>query len=207
MHHHSEKRSFLSSPPKTPQTDGDDDDDDDSGDGSGDEQQGRKGRRTWQWWPTWHELTTHYFREIGFLACLSQFAGATVFWISAFAGLSPILNALSTPAANGVFWLPQVVGGTGFIVSGGLFMLEVQPSWHRPAPRVLGWHIGLWNLVGVLGFAVGEGGEGVEYASTLATFIGSWAFLIGSVIQWYESLEKYPAVLRKSTSTIPHVDV
>ncbi|KAK8085580.1 hypothetical protein PG997_006851 [Apiospora hydei] len=159
----------------------------------------------------WNELATHYFREIGFLACLAQFVGATVFWISGFTGLPPIFDALSTPAANGIFWLPQVVGGTGFIVSGCLFMLEVQPSWYRPAPKVLGWHVGLWNLVGALGFTVcgalgfAIGDEGVEYASTLATFVGSWAFLVGSVIQWYESLDKYPLVLSKSISTIPHV--
>ncbi|KAK8044300.1 hypothetical protein PG993_004324 [Apiospora rasikravindrae] len=198
VHHHSEKRSFLS-PSSSKATQ-----DDDDGDGKG------RGKRTWQWWPTWNELTTHYFREIGFLACLAQFIGATVFWISGFTGLPPIFHALSTPAANGIFWLPQVVGGTGFIVSGCLFMLEVQPSWYRPAPKVLGWHIGLWNLVGALGFTVcgalgfASEGEAVEYASTLATFIGSWAFLIGSVIQWYESLDKYPVVLSKSISAIPH---
>jgi hypothetical protein len=31
--------------------------------------------RTWTWWPTWHELRTHYVRDIGFLACLSQMIG------------------------------------------------------------------------------------------------------------------------------------
>ncbi|KAK7932137.1 hypothetical protein PG985_002849 [Apiospora marii] len=191
VHHHRDKRSFLSSRLA-------------KNDGVGDDE---KGNRAWEWWPTWNELTTHYLREIGFLACLSQFLGATVFWISGFTGLPPILDALSTAATDGIFWLPQVVGGLGFIASGCLFMLEVQPNWHTPAPRVLGWHIGLWNLVGALGFtacgALGfaAGDAAVEYASTLATFIGSWAFLIGSVIQWYESLDKYPVVLRKSTPT------
>ena len=35
--------------------------------------------RKWTWWPTWYELRTHYFKELGFLACLSQMIGATVF--------------------------------------------------------------------------------------------------------------------------------
>ncbi|KAG4261762.1 hypothetical protein FPRO03_11231 [Fusarium proliferatum] len=154
--------------------------------------------RMWSWWPTWYELRTHYFFDIGFLACSSQTFGATVFWISGFTALPPILNNLSTPAENGVYWLPQVIGGTGFIVSSILFMVEVQPRWYIPAPGVLGWHIGLWNLIGAIGFtlcgALGFGitHPGVEYALTLSTFIGSWAFLIGSVIQWYESLDKYP---------------
>ena len=65
-----------------------------------------------------------------------------------------------------------------------LFMVEVQPRWYMPAPGVLGWHIGLWNLIGAigftlcgaLGFAISE--PAVEYALTLSTFIGSWAFLV-----------------------------
>ncbi|KAK8131244.1 hypothetical protein PG984_007682, partial [Apiospora sp. TS-2023a] len=189
VHHHHNKHSFLSSELTSQDYDEE------------------RGKRTWEWWPTWHELTTHYLREMGFLACLSQFLGATVFWISGLTGLPPILNALSTPTTNGIFWLPQVVGGVGFIVSGCLFMIEVQFNWYTPALTVLGWHIGLWNLVGALGFtacgALGFGSgndESVEYASTLATFIGSWAFLIGSVIQWYESLDKYPVMLKKTTS-------
>ncbi|KAK7992488.1 hypothetical protein PG988_001282 [Apiospora saccharicola] len=188
VHHHRDKHSFLSSKLTSQVYDEE------------------RAKRTWEWWPKRHELTTHYLREIGFLACLSQFLGATVFWISGLTGLPPILAALSTPTTNGIFWLPQVVGGVGFIVSGCLFMLEVQTNWYTPAPRTLGWHIGLWNLVGALGFTAcgalgfGSGDEGVEYASTLATFIGSWAFLIGSAIQWYESLDKYPVMLKKTTS-------
>uniref|UniRef100_A0A8H7NNB9 Integral membrane protein n=1 Tax=Bionectria ochroleuca TaxID=29856 RepID=A0A8H7NNB9_BIOOC len=154
--------------------------------------------RMWSWWPTWYELRTHYFYEIGFLACSSQMFGATVFWISGFTALPPILNSLSTPAEYGAYWLPQVIGGAGFIVSSTLFMLEVQSCWYIPAPGVLGWHIGLWNLIGAIGFTLcgalgfGTTQPGVEYALTLSTFIGSWAFLIGSVIQWFESLNKYP---------------
>lgn len=138
------------------------------------------------WLPTLTELTTHYLREIGFLACLSQFLGATVFWISGFTAIPQINAALGTRAEqNGAYWLPQVVGGTGFVVSSLLFMVEVQERWYIPAPSLLGWHVGFWNLVGAigftlcgaLGFAVDDGGP-VEYALTLATFVGSWAFLV-----------------------------
>ncbi|KAK0741267.1 hypothetical protein B0T18DRAFT_331073 [Schizothecium vesticola] len=155
------------------------------------------------WLPTPTELTTHYLRELGFLACLAQFLGATVFWISGFTALPQISAALGTRAAqNGAYWLPQVVGGTGFVVSSLLFMVEVQERWYIPAPSLLGWHVGFWNLVGAIGFTLcgalgfGEDGGGpVEYALTLSTFVGSWAFLIGSVVQWYESLDKYPVLV------------
>lgn len=68
---------------------------------------GKEGRR-WEWWPTWSELRSHYIREIGFLASVSQFVGASVFWISGFTALPSIYDRLSTPVANGVYWLPQV---------------------------------------------------------------------------------------------------
>lgn len=64
--------------------------------------------RKWTWFPTWYELRSHYFRDIGFLACFSQMIGATVFWISGFTGLPQILDGLTVPAENGVYWLPQV---------------------------------------------------------------------------------------------------
>lgn len=141
--------------------------------------------RTWSWWPTWYELRTHYFREIGFLACLSQMIGATIFWIAGITSLPPILNNFSLGAEDGAYWAPQVIGGSGFIISSALFMLEVQPRWYIPAPGVLGWHVGLWNLVGAIGFTLcgalgfGMSHPGVTYALTLSTFIGSWAFLVG----------------------------
>ena len=36
----------------------------------------------WKWWPTHHELVTHYIYEIGFLANFIMFIGATIFWIT-----------------------------------------------------------------------------------------------------------------------------
>lgn len=79
---------------------------------------------------------------------------------------------------------PQVVGGTGFIISSWLFMLETQKKWYIPAPTVLGWHIGFWNLIGALGFTLcgafgfASSNEEYETALTWSTFIGSWAFLV-----------------------------
>ncbi|KAK3685459.1 hypothetical protein B0T22DRAFT_465724 [Podospora appendiculata] len=185
-HHHHVRRSLLPSRSTIPDPDPEASSSDQKGAAQIDEPKPRQ--RRWSWCPTWHELTSHYFRDVGFLACLSQMLGATIFWIASFTGLPPILDALSTPAANGVFWLPQVVGGTGFIVSSLLFMIEVQDRWYIPAPRLLGWHIGLWNLVGAIGFtlcgALGFASENpaVEYALTLSTYIGSWAFLVSFVV-------------------------
>ncbi|KAK3900979.1 hypothetical protein C8A05DRAFT_45288 [Staphylotrichum tortipilum] len=156
------------------------------------------------WFPPLSELKSHYLREIGFLASSVQLLAATIFWISGITALPPIFNSLSPGATDGVFWVPQVVGGTGFVLSALMFMIEVQDKWYKPAPRLLGWHVGLWNLIGGIGFTVCAGAgfvsadsAPVAYASALATFIGSWAFLIGSVLQWYESLDKHPVSVDK----------
>lgn len=154
--------------------------------------------KSFRWMPSLTELRTHYLHELGFLASLVQFMAATIFWIAGFTGLPGIIDHMSQNLTDGVYWVPQIVGGFGFILSGLLFTLETQKKWYIPAFHVLGWHIGAWNFIGGIGFtlcgALGPATmhSGVEYQATLATFWGSWAFMIGSTLQWYESLEKYP---------------
>ena len=167
-----------------------------------------EGVRTWIWWPTYRELRTHYIYDIGFLACSAQMFGATVFWISGFTALPEIKRALSTPCLNGAYWFPQVLGGCGFIVSSLLFCLETQPRWRKPAPHLLGWWIGFWNLIGAVGFTMsGAFGYWVSskgtYQAGLSTFWGSWAFLLGSLVQWYESLVKHPVEVEERDGKTP----
>ncbi|UKZ46140.1 hypothetical protein TrVGV298_000338 [Trichoderma virens] len=153
----------------------------------------------WQWFPSWHDLRIHYIHELGFLAGSAQLFGATVFGVSGFTALPGINNHL-TPQwrLNAAYWIPQVIGGSGFIVSSSLYMLETQQKWWKPAPHLLGWHIAFWNLVGAFGFTLcgalgmAYNNSGAQYQAGLATFWGSWAFLIGSYLQLYESLSKHP---------------
>ncbi|CCC09066.1 hypothetical protein SMACR_03105 [Sordaria macrospora] len=187
-------------------SDGDDDghgSESDDSDGKGHDNNGHHNSqhpsRAWKWWPSPDELKSHYLHEIGFLSCLIQLIGAVIFWTEGFTGLPFAQNNLSTGALNGSYWLPQVVGGVFFIVSAILTMVEVQDKWYVPAPNLLGWHIGLWSLVGsigltvtgALGFAENAGPQ-YEYAIGMATFVSSWAFLIASVILLFEALNKYP---------------
>jgi hypothetical protein len=166
-------------------------------------------KHAWQWFPTLHELSTHYLHQLGFLACTAQLFGASIFWISGFTALPGVLNNLSPGAAiNGAYWAPQIIGGSGFIVSGTLFMLETQQKWWKPAFGTLGWHIGLWNLIGGLGFtlcpAFGiDTASWAQYEASLSTFWGSWAFLIGSLIQLYESLQKHPIDVKPAGAGSP----
>ena len=171
---------------------------------SNDEGEDPDAGKSWQWFPSWHDLTHHYIYELGFLACAFQMFGATIFYISGFTAIPQVYNMLTTdPAVTGAYWVPQIVGGCGFTISSLLFMLETQRKWYIPAPMVLGWHIGLYNLVGAVGFTLcgvfGLYDDDPYWAdqASLATFWGSWAFLLGSVLQWYESLDTHPVEVRK----------
>ncbi|KAF1947688.1 hypothetical protein EJ02DRAFT_449162 [Clathrospora elynae] len=160
--------------------------------------------RSWVWWPSNEELRTHYIHSLGFLASLSQLLGASVFWISGLTALPGIYDKMSRPITIIFYWTPQVIGGLGFIVSGTLFMLETQSKWWKPAFRTLGWWIGFWNLLGGIGFTICpafgyDRNSWAQYQACLSTFWGSWAFLIGSVLQWYESLEKFPVEVQSES--------
>jgi hypothetical protein len=162
--------------------------------------------RSWVWWPSNEELRTHYIHNLGFLASLAQLLGASIFWIAGLTALPGIYDRMSRTITIIFYWTPQVVGGLGFIISGTLFMVETQSKWWKPAPRTLGWWIGLWNLIGGIGFtlcpAFGyDTNSWAQYQACLSTFWGSWAFLIGSVLQWYESLEKFPVEIDRSSKT------
>ncbi|ORX35146.1 hypothetical protein BD324DRAFT_634045 [Kockovaella imperatae] len=159
----------------------------------GTEKNGKQSKvKPWIWWgpPMWHDM--------GYCAAVIQFFGATVFWIATITGLPGVIPGFaagggSIAIIDVFFWTPQVVGGTGFIISSTLLMLEVQGSWWRIKPLDIGWHVGFWNLIGSIGFtlcgALGFSSKsGVVYESDLATFWGSWAFLIGSCFQVWESI-------------------
>lgn len=80
-----------------------------------------------------------------------------------------------------------MIGGWGFIASSLLLMLECQHAWYAPQTgwKTLGWHIGLWNLVGGCGFMIcgamgypASGGLGGEYwaeRSGWSTFWGEFS--------------------------------
>ncbi|GAM89188.1 hypothetical protein ANO11243_072250 [Dothideomycetidae sp. 11243] len=184
-HHHTNKHNIVGKP-----------------DVPDDEPTDSTGGRSWTWFPSKNELTTHYMHELGFIASFIQLWAATIFWISGFTAIPGIYNRLSTGGVNGAYWVPQVIGGFGFILSGFLFMLETQEIWYKPALRTLGWYIGLFNFIGGWGFFLCpcfgfNTASWSVYQASCSTFWGSWAFLIGSALQLYESLNKHPVEVDK----------
>lgn len=110
--------------------------------------------RRWHWWPTLHELRTHYLYEIGFQASFQLAIGATVFYVSGIMALPGIVNKMSKGVEYGLYWLTYLVGGIFFIVSSAFYILETQQRWWKPAPHVLGWWIGVFNMIGSVGWTL-----------------------------------------------------
>ncbi|GJJ15813.1 hypothetical protein Clacol_010091 [Clathrus columnatus] len=144
----------------------------------------------------WFSCDRRYWHDLEFLGAFTQLCGATIFWISGISGISQLNEALSkhTASLDVVYWLPQVVGGSGFIFSSLFLMINAQRKWYIPAFSSLAWHSGFWNCIGGVGFTMcGAFGfstlHWAQYQSTLCTFWGAWAFLIGSLIQWYEAVK------------------
>ena len=108
-HHHPHRRSLLRPCPVSP-TSSESRLRDPTGAKSSSEEL-TSGERPWLWCPTWYELRTHYFKEIGFLASFSQLLGATVFWIAGIAALPPVYQRLHGASLDGVYWSPQVSPG------------------------------------------------------------------------------------------------
>ena len=154
-------------------------------------------KQEWVWWPSWHDLKTHYFHEIGFLGSITLTIGALIFYITGICALPGIYDHMSLGVQQGVYFLTYLVGGVFFIISALLYMLENQTKWWKPAPHLLGWHIGLWNLLGGVGWTLAAAlgyctSSGCDYQSQLSLIWASTSFFIGSLLLWYEALEKYP---------------
>ncbi|KAL0484346.1 hypothetical protein AKO1_005014 [Acrasis kona] len=140
-------------------------------------------------------------RDLGTIANIVQFFAASIFWISTIAGVVPgVVEDPLGGLAIGLFWTEQVVGGAGFVIASLLLMYETQKKWWMILNlKSIGWHVGFWNLIGAIGFLLSGAlgySSGINYAtgyqSGCSTFWGSWAFLIGSVIQLWECIDRNP---------------
>ncbi|KII92901.1 hypothetical protein PLICRDRAFT_696172 [Plicaturopsis crispa FD-325 SS-3] len=175
--------------------------------------------RAWSWFIPPRSLLRPL--SIGFVANVIQLYGATVFEISVILGIPGVLAAESTAdrSPSGVlpwdtkigwmagYWGCQVYAAPGFVISGIVFMIEAQRQWYKPivwGRGALGWHVGFWNALGGMGFLLcgifgiwretSAPDEAVQkWGTAFSTFWGSWAFLIGSYIQYFETLNPHAA--------------
>jgi hypothetical protein len=129
------------------------------------------------------------WRDIGFTASMIQMAAATIFWISTMfvlnflilpsmithvieysTGLPGVIDGFpedpSVGLTDGVYWTPQVIGGSGFVAASLLLMREEQKSWWRLAPLRVG-----WCVIGYLFFTVTQAADNLRHVGKLLSGI------------------------------------
>ena len=107
---------------------------------------------SWRWWPTWHRLRTHHIYEIGYLSCTIQLFGVTLYGVTSIVILPGILSSLSEWQETAAYWIPQLVAASCFLIASFGFTWETQSKWWKAEFQVLGWWIGVWCIVGSVGF-------------------------------------------------------
>jgi hypothetical protein len=151
------------------------------------------GTPEFRWLPNYGKLRDLALNNLAFQAGLIVLFGGVVFMFAGivdFPGLIPE-SSFSTLVIFG----PQVIHGLLFFVANVMLAISEQEKWWKPKVADPDWQSAFLNAVGGFGFMMagvflfqeGEGSEDVKAA--IAAMVGSWAFLIGSVVRLYVVLE------------------
>jgi len=154
------------------------------------------GSREFIWTPSTYELRAYYLRNPMFIGALAQILGAIIFAIATVTAIPGVMDIDNAFLLDALSLLPTLIGGLFFLIAGLLQAVATQDKWYIPTPWRLEWHMGFWNSIGSIGFALAGGlpfigHPAAMFQATLATFWGSWSFLIGSAIQWIVVMENY----------------
>jgi hypothetical protein len=99
------------------------------------------------------------FGEIGFLASSIQMFAASVFWIATITGIPGVINMNNVGLTNGIFWVPQIIGGTGFITARYLHLVVhltkvFSSCWKRRMDGTGSVRLNLWDGMLVSGISL-----------------------------------------------------
>ena len=148
-----------------------------------------------------HVFSAHGFHE---MYCNLGLVAILIFLCSSFIYSVTAIMSLATILSLGEVWrairYPQLVAGSGFIVGSLILLFKTQKDttgcWWKPALRRLAWHVNLWNLVGSAGFVfcalfgLYAPVHWSDFQFNCSYLWGSWAFLFGSMIQFWKARHK-----------------
>lgn len=147
---------------------------------------------SWVWLPNWRILRDS-LKTTPFQSGLMQLFAGAVLTTSVVFGFPGVLAPDDLLGLSTFVFTPLLIGGGIFTISNIMLLLFVQERWYKPRFRTAAWQASLWNVLASILFAVTGvlflGGD--TLGGSVASFIGSWAFLIGSVIQWYDMMAFY----------------
>jgi hypothetical protein len=147
------------------------------------------GSKEFTWWPESAKLRHLTFHNLAFQAGLIVLFGGVVFM---FAGIVDFPELIpESPFSALVIFGPQVIHGLLFLIANIMLAISAQENWWKPSVADPDWQGAFLNAVGGFGFMMagvflfqeGKGSEDVKAA--IAAMVGSWAFLVGSLIRLY----------------------
>lgn len=151
------------------------------------------GSSSWSWIPSLVDFKTA-FRTIPFQSSMIQFVGGCILSISVVGGWPGVFSPDDLMAAQLFLFTPLAVGGTLFFLSNLSLLFWLQDRWYKPKLGSAAWQAAFWSSVGSFNFAlIGFSlfmGDMITVA--IASFVGSWTFLMGAVIQWYDLMAFHP---------------
>ena len=158
--------------------------------------------------PSWkHAFSAHGFHE---MYCNLGLVASAIFLVSSLiycmTALASFITILSIGEVFRAIRYPQLVAGSGFTIGSALLLAKTQKDttghWWKPALRRLAWHVNLWNLIGSAGFVfcayfgLLAHVHWSDFQFNCSYLWGSWAFLFGSMIQWWKARHKMKIVKR-----------
>lgn len=148
------------------------------------------GSPEFKWIPSWVKLRDLTMTSLAFQAGLIVLFGGIIFM---FAGIVdyPELISEEVPLFATIVFGPQVIHGALFLIANAMLAISEQERWYKPKWWDADWQGAFLNTVGGFGFMM----AGLflfsdnKLAAAVAALVGSWAFLIGSLIRWYVVME------------------
>ncbi|EOA88204.1 hypothetical protein ACJQWK_01614 [Exserohilum turcicum] len=154
------------------------------------------GTPEFKWIPSWTKLWELTMTDLAFQAGLIVLFGGIIFMFGSILDFPGVVPEESPLYASIVFG-PQVIHGLLFFIANAMLAYSMQDCWYKPKYLDADWQSSVLNTIGGFSFMLAglflfqrdDTIDGGELKSASAALVGSWAFLIGSIIRWYVVLE------------------
>ncbi|KAF2635597.1 hypothetical protein P280DRAFT_191615 [Massarina eburnea CBS 473.64] len=135
------------------------------------------------------DLTT---TNLAFQAGLIVLLGGVIFMFAGIVDFPGVVDEESSLHASIVFG-PQIVHGFLFLVANAMLAISEQEKWYKPKLNNADWQGAFLNAVGGLGFMMAGFFlfRDDEVLAAIAAMAGSWAFVIGSLVRLYVTMDIY----------------
>lgn len=144
------------------------------------------GSLEFKWVPSWVKLWELTMTNLAFQAGLIVLFGGVIFMFAGIVDFPEVISEEDPSFATIVFG-PQIIHGALFLLANAMLAISEQERWYKPKWWDADWQGAFLNTVGGFGFMMAGfflfGKDNLS--SAVAALVGSWAFLIGSLIRWY----------------------